>query len=199
MEPDGAVLFHEHVVRALGKISVAAVGAGGLDDQTVLMVQKFLGQVSDAGTVYPSIVPDGGAAVLHWVAAPMSIVVEVDANGPVCCRARFLDGSVERLTDPLDPWRIPALVRRALVGLTDHVELVNPGWRSVYRITPEPSRASMSMNFCFESDAEHQCRLRDPHDGLHRCCSCEHEWEVMPRVVFPKIVGRDTVAWSDED
>lgn len=123
------VIAHAH--RALARVVQSAMGVDGIDEWTAEQVLQFLSEVGDARTTFPSILPDEDrTATLHWLATPMSLVIQIDRSGPIYGRAQHGDRSVEWSDNSSE---IIELARRSLREITDHVEAVNPRWRDTYR------------------------------------------------------------------
>lgn len=118
------------VASRLERVSARELGVEGVDWRTQASVIRLLKSVAQVETTYPSVVPDGeGGVVLHWLAAPQSLTVEVDAQGPTYVRAVGPQGRTERSSEPV---AISAIVRRSLTAIADAVNAGNPAWRDAY-------------------------------------------------------------------
>lgn len=128
-----ATALEEFVEARLREISWDVLGSDGVEPVTSEAILRFLKEVARPDSTYPSVVPDSdGAVVLHWLASPESLVLEVDRSGPVYARSVDARGAVRTATTALE---IAAIVRSSLRDIAQLVAAVNPTWRDSYRST----------------------------------------------------------------
>ena len=99
---------------------------------TVKSVETFLTEVCTADSTVPAIThgEDEGTALLHWVAGPMSLEVEIGPQG-----ATYLWGvdqnGVQHSVEGAPP-KAEALARRLIGTIATRVQQANPDWRRQY-------------------------------------------------------------------
>lgn len=116
-----------HTLRRLNDLA-ASPDYVPLSRDTVLRTVQFVQAVASRGGIPPTVLPDDdGVAVLHWVSSDRSLVVEVDASGPVLLWAK--DGSEPPLT-LTNRWEVTEEARRLVEAYTRAASSANSQWRS---------------------------------------------------------------------
>lgn len=105
----------------------------GLPPATAASVTVFLEKTCDPDSTVPSVAPDGDdadSALVHWVAGPMSIEVEVGPSGPVYFWAideRGTEHSAEGSRHDIE-----VAVKGLVARMAARVKRINPTWRTQY-------------------------------------------------------------------
>lgn len=103
-----------------------------LPAETVRNVEAFLTKVCTAESTVPSITPgeDEGTALLHWVAGPMSVEVEVGPKGATYFWGADHDGVQQSVEG--SRLRIEGMARALIGTIAARVQQANPEWRRQY-------------------------------------------------------------------
>lgn len=110
--------------KSLASLYLSAATIGG--------VEAFLAEVCTADSTVPAITHGDGedTALLHWVAGPMSLEVEIGPQG-----ATYLWGvdqnGVQHSVEGAPP-KAEALARRLIGTIATRVQQANPDWRRQY-------------------------------------------------------------------
>lgn len=111
--------------RTLQDLTTEELGTSGLSLRTREQVLLFLRRVTGPDSTYTSIVPDDeGVAVLHWVAGPKSLQVDVSEDGPDYLWTCDEHGSRYVTTAPA----IYTIAQRVLAEMASAAVNANPSW-----------------------------------------------------------------------
>ncbi len=103
-----------------------------LPAETMRNVEAFLMKVCTAESTVPSITPgeDEGSALLHWVAGPMSVEVEVGPKGATYFWG--LDQHGHQQSAEGSRLQIESMARALISVIASQVQQANPEWRRQY-------------------------------------------------------------------
>lgn len=103
-----------------------------LPAETVRNVEAFLTKVCTAESTVPSITlgEDEGSALLHWVAGPMSVEVEVGTKGATYFWG--LDQNGQQQSAESSRLQIESMARALISAIASQVQQANPEWRRQY-------------------------------------------------------------------
>lgn len=103
---------------------------------TAQSVERFLESVCAPDSTVPSIThgEDDGDALLHWIAGPLSMEVEVGPAGPTYFWS--IDETGQQRASEGTPDEIEALAHRHVAAIATRANRANPDWRRQYR-TPQ--------------------------------------------------------------
>lgn len=114
-----------------GRKRLSRLSHATLSYRTRRQIDSFLTHVLDADSTVPSIVPaEDDTAVLHWMAGPTSIEVDIADSGPVYLWAALENGASETISD--DATAIRQTAHRLVAEMAARVNRLNPGWRTQY-------------------------------------------------------------------
>lgn len=119
----------EMVVLQLQRIAAIPSEDGHIEESVRPPIARFVNSVAQRDSLPPSIGPDDGDAILHWVAGEWKLEVHVSATGP-CYLWLTEPGSAALMSTQPDEIHVRA--RAALASMTATVSKLQPNWATEF-------------------------------------------------------------------